>query len=136
MSVRSFLDTNVLVYTDAHDARKKQQKALALVERERIGQGVVSTQVLQEYFATVTRKLGVPALIARRKLELFAHFEVVVIQVDDILRAIDLHRLHKLAFWDALIVHAALQAGCSVLYTEDLPTGTRIDGLKIINPFA
>lgn len=136
MPARSFLDSNVLVYTDDHGQPQKQQAALALVERCRLqGCGVVSTQVLQEYFASATRKLGVAATVARRKVEIFSHFHLVSISLDEILGAIDLHRLHQLSFWDALIVRCALQAGCTLLYTEDLQDGRHLDGLEIVNPF-
>ncbi len=137
MSARSFLDTNVLVYTDDGDEPEKQAIALDLVAEARAGGwGVLSTQVLQEYFAATTRKLGVPAAIARRKLELFARFDTVIIEVPDILSAIDVHRLHGIGFWDALIVRAAQAAGCTVLLTEDSRIGWHIDGLEIVNPFA
>ena len=137
MSVRSFFDTNVLVYTDDASDPDKQAKALGLYRQCHMrGHGVVSTQVLQEYFVTSTRKLGVEPAIARRKVELFATMDVVVTQVDDILAATDLSRLHQLSFWDALVIRAALAAHCSVLYSEDLQHGFRIDGLEITNPFA
>lgn len=102
MPARSFFDTNVLAYTDDHDSPTKQSRALALFEEaRRTGAGVVSTQVMQEYFVTVTRKLGVPVDVARRKVELFARLGLVVIDLADVLAAIDLHRLHQIAFWDA-----------------------------------
>ena len=110
--------------------------ALALFEEaRRTGAGVVSTQVMQEYFVTATRKLGVPVDVARRKVELFARLRLVVIDLADVLAAIDLHRLHQIAFWDALVVRAAQRANCSVLYTEDMQHGRRIDRLSILNPF-
>jgi predicted nucleic acid-binding protein len=137
MSGRSFLDTNVLVYTDDQDAPEKQRRALDLVaECRRRRSGVVSTQVLQEYFVTVTRKLGVPADLARRKTELFGRLHLVTTGLDDILAAIDLHRLHGVPFWDALIVRAAQVAGCTRLLSEDLQAGRRFDGLEVVNPFA
>jgi predicted nucleic acid-binding protein len=136
MSGRSFLDTNVLVYTDDQDAPDKQKIALDLVERARIeAVGVVSTQVLQEYYSAATRKLGVLPDTARRKVELFAHFDLVPVELDLILTAIDFHRLNSVSFWDALIIRAALVSGCTILYSEDLQTGRRIDGLQIVNPF-
>jgi predicted nucleic acid-binding protein len=95
----------------------------------------VSLQVLQEYFVTITRKLHVDARIARRKVELLAEFDVAVPNVADILAAIDLHRLHGFSFWDALILRAAKQAGCSVLLSEDLQEAREIDGIRIVNPF-
>jgi predicted nucleic acid-binding protein len=136
MSGARFLDTNVLVYTDDHDAPAKQSIALSLVEAGRSdGQGFLSTQVLEEYYTAVTRKLGVSAVVARGKVELFAQLHVVKIDVDDILFAIDLQRLHQLSFWDALLVQSARRAGCTVLLTEDLEDGRRFDGLVVRNPF-
>jgi predicted nucleic acid-binding protein len=136
MSGRSFLDSNILVYTDDAGAPEKQARALDLVERCRIDRrGTVSTQVLQEYFVTATKKLKVPTEVARRKTEIFVRFELVRIGFEDILAAIDLHRIHQLSFWDALIVRAALLADCSILFSEDLQTGRQIEGLEIVNPF-
>lgn len=137
MSERSFLDTNVLIYTDDRSNPDKQGIALDLVDRAFAQRsGVVSTQVLQEYFAAVTRKLGVDAALARRKVELFAKLDTVQINVELVLTGIDLHRLHGISFWDALIVRAALAAGCTVLLSEDMQAGQRIAGLRIVNPFA
>lgn len=136
MSDRSFIDTNILVYTDDQDAPEKQQVALDLLARAIAdGIGVVSTQVLQEYYAAATRKLGVDPAVARRKVELFSRLDTVQVGTGLILAAIDLHRLHRLSFWDALIVRAALDGGCSILYTEDLGSDQRIEGLRIFNPF-
>lgn len=137
MTVRRFLDTNILVHTDDSGASDKQAKALALFEDLRTTrQGVVSTQVLQEYFVAATKRLSVDPAIARRKVELFARLDVVQVDLDTILSAIDLTRLHTVSFWDALIVRAALGAGCKVLFSEDLQPGRSLNGLKIINPFA
>lgn len=136
MSVRSFLDTNVLAYADDRGAPAKQRRAVELVaEHRRAGTGVVSLQVLQEYFVTATRKLGVDPAVARRKVELLAELDVVVPDVGDVLGAIDLHRLHGVSFWDALVIRAAKQAGCGVLLTEDLQDGREFDGVRIVDPF-
>jgi len=136
MSGRSFLDTNVLLYTDDHDRPAKQTRALALLEETRMsGTGVVSTQVLQEYFVSATRKLGVPAPVAREKVEIFSHFQVVIVNVEDVLAAIDLHRLHSISFWDSLIIGAALSSGCSQIYSEDMQHGRRFANSEIVNPF-
>jgi predicted nucleic acid-binding protein len=136
MSARSFFDTNVLIYADDKDSPTKQHRALDLVaEHRRAGTGVVSLQVLQEYFVTVTRKLHVDARIARRKVELIAEFDVATPDVTDILAAIDLHRLHGFSFWDALVLRAAKQSGCSVVFSEDMQDAREIDGVQIVNPF-
>jgi predicted nucleic acid-binding protein len=136
MSARSFFDTNVLIYADDKASPGKQRRALDLIaEHRRSRTGVVSLQVLQEYFVTVTRKLHVDAAIARRKVELLAEFDVAGPEVADILAAIDLHRLHRFSFWDALVIRAAKQSGCSILFSEDMQAGREIDGLQIVNPF-
>jgi predicted nucleic acid-binding protein len=136
MTGRSFLDANVLVYTDDQGSPEKQAASVDLVARcRRSREGVVSTQVLQEYFVAATRKLGVDAALARRKVELFGQLELVIPTLDDVLAAIDLCRLHGFLFWDALVIRAAQQAGCSRLLSEDMQHGRRIDGLEIINPF-
>jgi predicted nucleic acid-binding protein len=137
MPERSFLDTNVLVYTDDGDDAAKRETALELTARLRRDRtGVVSTQVLQEYFVASTRKLGVDAGLARRKVELFARLDVVRLGLDQILAAIDLVRLDAISFWDALVVRAAIDARCRVLYSEDMQAGRRIGGVEIVNPFA
>src|SRR5450432_2970723 len=129
---RSFFDTNILVCSDDKAAPAKQQRALDLVaEHRRARTGVVSLQVLQEYFVTVTRKLRVDPQVARRKVELIAEFDVAAPEVADILAAIDLHRLHGFSFWDALVLRAAKQAGCSVLFSEDMQETREIDGVRI-----
>lgn len=136
MSARSFLDSNILIYTDASDTPAKQQRAMELLATHRVaGTGVVSIQVLQEYFVAATRKLGVDPGVARRKVELFANYQVVVLDVDDVLAGIDLHRLQQLSFWDALILRAAREGGCSILYSEALQHGRAIDSVRIVNPF-
>ena len=136
MSARSFFDTNILIYADDKSTPAKQRRALELVAtHRRAGTGVVSIQVLQEYFVTVTRKLGVDARIARRKVELLAEFDVAAPDVADVLAAIDLHRLHGFSFWDCLVIRSAKQSGCSILFTEDLQQMREVDGVRIVNPF-
>jgi predicted nucleic acid-binding protein len=136
MPARSFFDTNVLLYADDKAAPAKQSSAVALVaQHRRAGTGVVSMQVLQEYFVTATRKLRVDAAIARRKVELLAEFDVAAPELADILAAIDLHRLHGFSFWDALVVRTAKQSGCTVLFSEDMQDRREIDGVRIVNPF-
>ncbi len=131
-----FVDTDVLVYADdARDAAKqaKARELLRRVVRERSGK--LSLQVLQEFFAAATQKLGLTAVDARRRVEIFSHMDVVRLDVDDVLAAIDLHRLHELSIWDALVVRAALLSGCRTLYTEDMQDGRRFESLQVVNPF-
>lgn len=136
MIVRSFLDSNIFVYADDHRYPAKQATSLALYERARTsGLGVLSTQVMQEYFSVVTSKIGMPPDLARKRVELMALLDVVQIDPPLILAAIDLHRLHQLSIWDALIVQAAAAAGCRELLTEDLQPGARLAGVEVVNPF-
>ena len=133
---RSFFNTNVLVYSDDPRDPAKQATAIDLVlDHLRQRTGVVSLQVLQEYFVSATGKLKLNAELAKRRVEFFARFHVVEPNVGDILAAIDLHRLHGISLWDALIVRAASKSGCQVLLTEDMQHGQVFDGVRIVNPF-
>ena len=136
MTGGSFIDSNVLIYTDDAGSPAKQSIAIDVVtDLMRSRRGVLSLQVLQEYFAIVTRKLGVDAVTARAKVELLSTFAIAPVDVDDVLGAIDLHRLHQISFWDALIVRAAQQARCARILTEDLQDGRKFDRVEIVNPF-
>lgn len=136
MNAREFLDTNVLIY--AHDARdpRKRARARELIRRlMRERRGVLSVQVLQEFFAAATRKLGMPSEEARRRILQYSRFDVVTLGAADLVAAIDLHRLHRLSIWDALVVRAALNGACTTLYTEDMQPGHAVDTLTLRNPF-
>lgn len=136
MRERTFIDTNVLVYADDAGASEKQKRARdAIAELVEAQRAVVSTQVLQEYFVAATRKLQMPAEEARLRVEALLHVDVVIVRGDLILSAIDLHRLRRISFWDALVVRSAEAAGCSVLLSEDLQHGDRIEGVRVENPF-
>jgi predicted nucleic acid-binding protein len=132
---RVFIDTNVVIYAcdrTAGDRRLRAREVLAPLLRER--RAVISTQVLQEFFSA-TRKLNIPAELARRYVEQWSRIDVVVIRPETILGAIDLHRLHVLSFWDALVIKSAGLAGCGRLLSEDLNHGQKIDGVTLENPF-
>jgi predicted nucleic acid-binding protein len=136
MPSRVFVDTNVLVYAEDAAAGAKRTRARELIEALTIsGQLVLSTQVLQELFSTTTRKLGVAAEVARTLVERYSMLDVVVVHPELILDAIDLHRLHTISFWDALVIRSASAAACGVLLSEDLQHGRTIDGVRIENPF-
>lgn len=132
-----FFDANVLLYADDLSAGARIQIARELI-RPRVADrtGVVSTQVLQEYYVNARKKLKMDGAAARARVELYSGLEVVEIRSALILAAIDLHRLHTLSFWDALIVCAAQQAACETLYSEDLQEGRRFGQLRVVNPFA
>jgi len=133
---RTFLDSNILVYAEDSATPGKQERAIGLIlEHGRQRSGVVSLQVLGEYFHTVTRQLRLDAGVARSQVEFYSRYRVVVPAVMDVLAAIDLHRLHGFSYWDSLILQCARQSGCSVLLSEDMQNGQIVDGVKIVNPF-
>jgi predicted nucleic acid-binding protein len=136
MTGLAFFDTNILVYTDDAASPEKQARAIQLfTTHQRQSLAVISLQVMQEYFAAVTRKLSVDAEVAQRKVEVLARGHVVRIAETDVIAAIELHRLARISFWDALIVQAAQLAGATVLYSEDLAHGSTIGGVPVVNPF-
>jgi len=137
MSGRAFLDTNVLVYLFDRDTPAKQRRAREVLETEG-GSAAVSTQVLQEFYVTVTRKLGQP--LAEKDAEAavrdLAALEVVPVDTPLVLAAIARSRADRLSLWDALVVESALRAGCRRLLTEDLQDGRLFGRLRVENPFA
>jgi predicted nucleic acid-binding protein len=138
MSGRVFVDTNVFVYLFASDEPDKQTTARGVLVRA-AGETrlVVSTQVLQEFYVSVTRKLAQPlppsqAVEATRRL---AAYQVIQVDPPMIFRAIAASQQEKVSFWDALIIRAALESGCELLLSEDLQHGRRLESLRIENPF-
>ena len=132
----SFIDTSILVYADDAFDPHKQQLALNLVlDLYTRPEAVLSTRVLQEYFVTATRKLGLEAHFARQRVTQFGRFELIQPTLDMLLAAMDLQQSHSLSFGDALIVQTASAARCSVLYSEDMEAGSRIGNVLIVNPF-
>ena len=138
MSGKCFLDTNVLVYVLDQDAGTKRRQAETLARNlTREGRAVISTQVLQEFHVTVTRKLARPlghddALEATR---LYARLPTIQIRTSTILEAAHRTKRDQLSFWDALIVEAALEAKCTILHSEDFQDGRRFGTLRVVNPF-
>jgi predicted nucleic acid-binding protein len=136
MNRLAFFDTNIFLYADDASAPARQARAIQLIANyRRSGLLVISIQVLQEYFAAATRKLGVDPETAQQKVQLLARARVVRFAENDVIAAIELHRLHRISFWDAMIVHAARLAGADVLYSEDLQHGAVLAGVRVNNPF-
>ena len=136
--MKFFFDSNVLVYLCDSATPKKRAIAETLLERHLRDQDIlISTQVLQEFYVTVTRKLkpSVAPADAANMVSAFADFPMVQIDTMLIQAAIRRSQAIKLSFWDGLIVQAALAGGASVLYSEDLQDGQVIDGMKVSNPF-
>jgi len=135
----TFVDTNVLIYAYDRDAGDKHEIAKALLGRlwnDR--NGSLSTQVLQEFYVTATRKLADPLSreVAREAVRAYARWQVQRVGVVEIIEASQLEEQHHLSFWDALIVVSAQRAGARRLCTEDLQAGRDFNGLVVENPFA
>ena len=134
----TFVDTNVLVYAhDSSDPRRHQIAAALVDDLWQSRDGVLSTQVLTEFYAVVTRKFDppMPRREARGLVDIYAAWPVVQVDPPLIVAASALEEKHSLSFWDALIIEAAQRAGADRLVSEDLQTGRRIAGLVIDNPF-
>jgi predicted nucleic acid-binding protein len=134
----TFVDTNILVY--AHDASEsgKQPIAEALLRQLwRQGTGVLSTQVLQEFYVVATRKYDPPMSrdLARRLVAHYANWRVIGVDLPLIVSASELEEMHSLSFWDALVVEAARRAGATRLATEDMQDGREFGDLRIHDPF-
>lgn len=136
--MRTFFDTTILVYLFDADADDKKAQARARFETEATaGRALLSTQVLQEFYVVVTRKLSVPleSETAEEIVRNLSLLPVIGIDTEKILAAIGRSQKMQLSFWDALIIETALAGGATRLLTEDLQHGQIIDGLQIENPF-
>ncbi len=139
MSDRAFVDTNILVYAHDTTTGSKHQRARELVESLWSTRGgVISTQVLQELYVNVRRKVRSPLPVAeaRRLLGDYLRWEVVVNTGESILEALELEDRYGLSFWDSLIVQAAIGAGVERVYSEDLGHRQTYGPVQVINPFA
>ncbi len=137
-AVKVFVDTNILIYAYDTSAGVKHETALKLLTdlwKER--NGVVSTQVLQEFYVNVTRKIPRPLAVATARLivEDLGNWDLVTVEIETILAAIDIQQLHALSFWDSMILAAAVSYGAGQIMTEDLNHGQVISGVRICNPF-
>ncbi len=135
---RCFFDTNVLLYLfDDSVPEKKAQAQEVFSEEVEAGRAVLSTQVLQEFYVSVTRKLAepLPSAVAEAQVRDFARLPLVRVDEVMILSAIERHRSKSFSFWDALILEAALRGGADRLLTEDMQHGQKIEGLLVENPF-
>ena len=132
----TFVDTNVLLYAqDRKDDRRRGIAQQVLGELWASGTGALSTQVLQEFYDVGTRKMKLEPALARRVVALYAEWPVVETTAQLIVSASLLHERHGFAFWDAMVVEAALLSGATTLLSEDLQHGRRVGGLVITNPF-
>lgn len=135
-----FIDSNVFIYLlDEVDERKRQVSEALVTRALQTRGGVISHQVVQETLYVLTMKLPVP-LTARDAGRFQAEFLVPLWQVMPspalYTRALEVRERYRYCFYDSLIIAAALEAGCTRLYSEDLQAGQRIERLVIENPFS
>lgn len=138
MIVKAFVDTNILVYAYDRGAGSRHEKALQLVEQLwHDGSGILSTQVLQEFYVNLRRKAQRPVTIgqARELISDYLAWDPVVNDGATILSAMEIEERYQVSFWDSLIVAAALRGGASVIYSEDFNHGQKFGPAVIQNPF-
>ncbi len=138
MRDRTFVDTNILVYAHDLDAGNKHEIARGIVsELWESRSGVLSTQVLQEFYVTLTRKIPTPLVkpTVRGIVKSYFNWDVVLNDAQIILQASEIEETYRLSFWDALIVSAAFSRNTATILTEDLNHGQYVEGILIKNPF-
>jgi predicted nucleic acid-binding protein len=139
MSDRFFLDTNIFVYSFHQTAPAKSQKAAELIRKALATQkGIISVQVVQEFFNVALRRFAQPMQPAEAEQYLATVFRPLLgIHSSEALyaEALRLQSQSSISWYDAIIVSAALQAQCDVLFSEDLQHGQRFGSLRIANPF-
>ncbi len=139
MSEKYFVDTNILVYAHDRTAGYKRDRSKALVEELWIsGQGVLSTQVLQELCINLRRKIShpLPSDEVVSLIQDYLNWEVVTNNPESVLRALEIEQRYKTSFWDALILQAVERSGAGTLYSEDFASGQAYGAVKVVNPLS
>jgi predicted nucleic acid-binding protein len=137
MADKFFVDTNILIYAHDRSAGVKHQRARHAIESLwTTGQGVLSTQTLQELCINLRRKLARPLPVdeVRRLIQDYLSWEIVVNSPEAVLQALEIEVRYKISFWDALVLQAAEQSGAAILYSEDLAAGQNYGPVQVMNP--
>jgi predicted nucleic acid-binding protein len=137
MADKYFVDTNILIYAHDRSTGVKHERARKLIETLWTnGQGVLSTQVLQEVCVNLRRKAARPpsADELRSLIHDYMSWEIVVNTPEAVIQALEIEARYKTSFWDALILQAAEQAGATVLYSEDLADKQNYGTVRVVNP--
>lgn len=139
MTDKCFVDTNILVYAYNADEAEKHAQASALIkDLWDQNTGVLSLQVLQEFYVTVTQKISQPISSSEARVIIEDHlavWEIIEPTASTLMVALEAQTNYQLHFWDAMIFAAAKEARAKVIYTEDLQHGRKIEGVQFINPF-
>ena len=132
-----FFDSNILIYfVDERDSRKQEIAKNIISDAVQNKNGMISTQILQEFYNVITKKMNCPKDKAKELVKMFSElFPVTQVTVPLILKAIDISIKDGFSFWDSLILSAANDTGCILVYSEDMNNGQIICGTKVLNPF-
>jgi len=133
-----FLDTNIIIYAyDVSAGEKHKTAKKTFLELWDSGLGVISTQVLQEFFVNVTQKIPKPLdkRVAKEIMSDLLKWDVVINDGESILEAVEILFRYGYSFWDSLIIEAAIRSGAGALLSEDLSHGQIINDVTIKNPF-
>ncbi|HXM67927.1 MAG TPA: PIN domain-containing protein [Candidatus Acidoferrum sp.] len=137
MADKYFVDTNILIYAHDRTAGIKHERARHLIEHLWTGgEGVLSTQVLQELCVNLRRKVARPLSVdqIRQLVSDYMSWEVVVNSPEAVIHALEIEMRYKTSFWDALIIQAAEQSGAAILYSEDLAARQSYGAVRVVNP--
>ena len=137
MADKYFVDTNILIYAHDRTTGVKHDRARELIEKLwASGEGVLSTQVLQELCVNLRRKVARPLAAdeIRRLIYDYMSWEIVVNAPEAVIQALEIEARYKTSFWDALILQAAEQSGAAILYSEDLAAKQSYGTVRVVNP--
>jgi len=131
-----FADTNILIYAHDSSAGAKLLTSRSLIRRlTENHEGAVSTQILAEFYATITRKYAMRKEDAASLVADFGIWTIHRLAHSDLMAATQLHRTYKISWWDALVLQSAQALGCEILWTEDLSHNQRYGTVTVRNPF-
>jgi predicted nucleic acid-binding protein len=133
--VKAFFDTNVLLYMYGGDSEKRARAKELFRQYALAGRMVLSTQVVQEFYAAGSRKLGMPRLELRDATAALLDCPLVVVGPSEITSAIQNEERYKISFWDGLILAAAQSERSEILFTEELNDGQQYGTVLVRNPF-
>ena len=138
MAARFFLDTNIFVYTFDANLSKRKRASQLVRQAADTGEGIISYQVVQEFFNVALRRFAQPMSVAEAEQYLISAFRpLLAVHSSPALyfEALRISGKYRISWYDALIVAAAIQGQCAILYSEDLSHGQEVDGIRIRNPF-
>ena len=137
MANKFFVDTNILIYAHDTAAGLKHARARQLIEELwDTGEGVLSTQVLQELCVNLRRKVARPPSVEdlRQLIQDYLSWEIVVNSPQSVIQALEIEVRYQVSYWDALVIQAAETSGAAILYSEDLSDGQRYGPVQVVNP--